>query len=140
MKNKHDPTLDSIVVTLAAKTIKERKGGLKQILSEWKQSDGEKLTWWYKLGNAPKNPVIWVYWVLGGRIRCRSRLAGIVKTREMQFSDQSKPLYGKVWLVLFNFEPIPRAQQIDMQGFQGFRYFNSTDHEIKRHFKPMLEG
>lgn len=117
---------DAILVTLSQQTIKDRQGGLRQILEEWRNSDGENLTWWYRIGHPPKHLVIWVYWVIGGRIRWKSKLYMIEENRTFQFSGRSQPMYGKAWLGLFDFEPIPRRQQIQHKGFQGFRYF---DHE-----------
>lgn len=118
---------DSILITLSQQTIKDRRGGFRKIIQEWKDSDGYSLMWWYKCGTAPKDPekVNYVYWVIKGRIRYRCRLAHIVKDKWMKFSEQSKPMYAKNWLVLFDFEPVPRDLQIDRKGFQGFRYFNS---------------
>lgn len=117
---------DAILVTLSQQTIKDRRGGLRQILREWQASDGENLTWWYRTGTMPKHLVIWVYWVIGGRVRWKSKLLMIEENRTFQFSGRSEPMYGKTWLGLFDFEPIPRRQQISVKGFQGFRYF---DHE-----------
>lgn len=119
--------LDSIVVTMSQQTIKERAGGYKQICREWIDADGENSTWWYRCGNAPKRPwnIVWVYWVVKGRIRWRSRLLEIQKDKEMLFGGQNTPKYAKAWLVMFDFERIPRTRQIEMKGFQGFRYFNS---------------
>lgn len=118
---------DSILITLSQKTIKDRRGGFKKILEEWRSADGEQSTWWYKCGTAPKDPenVNWVYWVVKGRIRYRARLLDVVKDREIQFTNQSKPMFAKRWLVLFDFEQIPRRLQINRKGFQGFRYFDS---------------
>lgn len=116
---------DSILVTLSLQTIKERRGGFRAIVNEWRKSDGNT-AWWYKCGTAPKAPenIVWVYWTIGGRIRWRCRLLQVVNDLEIQFSTHSRPLYSKRWLVLFDFEPIPRAQQIEHKGFQGFRYYN----------------
>lgn len=117
---------DSILITLSQKTIAERRGGYRQIITEWKSADGDPITWWYRLGTAPRHSenIEWVYWVVKGRIRWRCRLAGIEKNKEMRFSNQSKPMYGKNWLILFDFEEIPRHLQPLRKGFQGFRYFH----------------
>lgn len=113
---------DSIVITLSQQTIKERRGGLRQILNEWRDSDGEKTTWWYKCGAAPKVEIVNVYWVIGGRVRWKSKLLQVERDKWMMFSPGT-PMYGKCWLILFDFEPIPRRDQVYMKGFQGFRYF-----------------
>lgn len=116
--------LRSIVLTLSQQTIADRRGGYRAILSEWANSDGENLTWWYKCGNAPKEPnqILYVYWVVKGRIRYRCRLLEVVKNTEMTFGTRT--MFAKNWLVLFDFEPIPRDQQVTMKGFQGFRYYD----------------
>lgn len=118
------PDTDAIVVTLSMQTIKERRGGLRQILAEWRDADGERSTWWYKCGTAPTREILTVYWVIGGRVRYKAKLATIERNKEMRFSNRTAPMFGKVWLVLFDFEPIPKDRQIVMKGFQGFRYAN----------------
>lgn len=119
---------NSIVITLSQQTIKERRGGYKKIISEWLISDGELTTWWYKIGTAPKKAedIEWVYWVINGRIRWRCRLLQIEKNMEKQFGEAGNVMYSKNWLVLFDFESLPKLQQIKKQGFQGFRYFDET--------------
>ena len=113
---------DAIVVTLSQQTIKDRRGGLRTILKEWRDSDGENRVWLYRLGNAPKHDIQEVYWVIAGRIRWKSKFAGIDQRVTIKFGERT--LRGKAWLILFDFEPIPRKQQIALKGFQGFRYFN----------------
>jgi len=129
-KRKHSAEDDAIVVTLSMNTIRERRGGLRQILTEWHDADGERSTWWYKCGTAPTRDVVTVFWVIGGRIRYKSTLADIRRNETMRFSNRTAPMFGKVWLVLFDFQPIPRDQQIPMKGFQGFRYINSNQFNI----------
>lgn len=114
---------ESIVITLSGQTIKDRRGGLRQILQEWRAADGENSVWWYRTGTVPKDLVLFVYWVIAGRVRWKSKMFMIEEDKTMQFSNQSKPMYGKVWFGLFDFEPIPRKEQVNMKGFQGFRYF-----------------
>lgn len=116
------PDTDAIVVTLSQQTIKERRGGLRQILAEWHDADGERSTWWYKCGTAPTRDIVTVYWVIGGRVRYKAKLAGIERNKEMTFGQTT--MFGRAWLVMFDFELIPRRKQIYMKGFQGFRYAN----------------
>lgn len=123
-KPKHSPEHDAIVVTLSMNTIRERRGGLRQILAEWRDADGERSTWWYKCGAAPTREIVNVFWVIGGRIRYKSTLLAIERNKTMMFTVGT-PMFGKAWLILFDFEPIPRHRQIEMKGFQGFRYINS---------------
>lgn len=118
------PDTTAIIVTLSMQTIKERRGGFRQILSEWQDADGDSSTWWYKCSVKPKRDIISVYWVINGRVRYKSKLAGTEVYKNMKFSNQDTPKFGRAWLVLFDFEPIPKRQQIVMKGFQGFRYAN----------------
>lgn len=117
---------DSIIITLSQRTIKERKGGYGAIIKDWVSSNGDPLTWWYKCGNAPKHPerIAWVFWSIGGAIRWKCRLSHIEKDREVEFGH-GVTMYAKNWLVLFDFEPIPKKYQISKKGFQGFRYADS---------------
>lgn len=117
--------IDAILITLSQKTIKERRGGIRTIFMEWSNADGEKSTWSYKVGNAPKHEVLWVYWVIGGRVRWRSRILAVHKKKWVRFSNRSTDMFG-TWIEMFDFEPIPRKEQFDQKGFQGFRYHESS--------------
>ena len=128
---------DAIILTLSGETIKKRKGGLRQILKEWKDADGNTL-WYYKSGTAPKDEVQTVYWVIAGRIRWKSKLAFIERNQAKKFSNHSEPIFGKVWFALFDFEPIPRSQQAECKGFQGFRYFFDNQTKFTTHARLFL--
>jgi len=112
---------EAIVITLSQQTIKDRKGGYRQIIEEW-ESCTDTWFWYYKCGNAPKMPVTTIYWVIMGRIRWKCLLIDIDRDKWIQFSNRTAPMYAKAWLILTDFEPIPRRQQIIQKGFQGFRY------------------
>ena len=118
---------DAILVTLSQATIKDRVGGYRQIIQEWLQSDGERVIWHYKCGNLPKRDVVWVYWVIGGKVRWRARVMETHKNKEMTFTDRdgSNPrrLTGN-FLALIDFEQLPHPQ-VNRKGFQGFRYYQS---------------
>lgn len=122
MKTMQPP--DGIILTLSQRTIQQRRGGYKQIVQEWKDSNGEKMTWWYRSGTAPRDTsnIEWVYWVVAGRIRWRCRLLEIEKNVTKMFSV-GNPMFGKNWFVMFDFEPIPKHLQVEHKGFQGFRYY-----------------
>lgn len=115
----------AIAITLSQQTIKERIGGYKRILTEWANADGEHSTWWYKCATLPRYPekIKYVYWVIKGRIRYRSLLVEVVKNKTMKFDGNPNLFENSNFLVLVDFEEIPRKQQIVMKGFQGFRYF-----------------
>lgn len=119
---------DSILITLSLHTIKKRSGGLRQIINEWLASDGERQFWYYKVGNAPKSPerILNVFWIINKRVRWKCKLFHVERDRpEITFTD-GRTMAAKSWLVLFDFEPIPRSMQLDIRGFQGFRYFDSS--------------
>lgn len=127
-----EPT-DSILVTLSKATIAEygrqtyqRGIGFSRIIKDWLAADGENGTWSYKLANAPKMEIVWVYWVIGGKIRWRSRVLEIHRNKTIQFSNRSEPMFAKVWLEMFDFEKLPRPY-IERKGFQGFRYYYPED-------------
>ena len=116
---------DSILVTLSQAIIKERDGGYKKIIQEWLASDGENLSWWFRMGNAPKREFLYIYWVVAGRIRYRC-LATMYPSDQVTLDD-GRILDGKNWACCFDFEAIPRALQLNKKGFQGFRYFDSSN-------------
>lgn len=120
---------DSIMVTLSRNTIKNRKGGFKEIVQEWLEMDGIHYTWYYKLSSGPKDPsrISWVYWVIGNRVRYRSRVLEVERKKAMIFSHDQKPIFARAWLVCFDFEAIPRRSQVYFKGFQGFRYINHLE-------------
>ena len=116
-----DERPEAIIITLSQKTIAERKGGYRQIVEEW-ESCTDTWFWWYKCGNAPIHPVTTIYWVVMGRIRWKCLLVDIRRNETMRFSNRTEPIYAKAWLMLTDFEAIPRRAQIERKGFQGFRY------------------
>lgn len=123
---------DSIVITLSQSIIKERKGGYKEIVKEWLNADGEKGgVWCYKCHVLPKYPdkVLWVYWVISGRIRWKCKMAGTFKNRTIDFPGQNKSITGN-WLIVMCFEPIPKKIQIEMKGFRGFKYLEDGSKRI----------
>lgn len=52
--------------------------------------------------------------------------------------NHSEPIFGKVWFALFDFEPIPRSQQAECKGFQGFRYFFDNQTKFTSHARLFL--
>ena len=115
---------DSIIITLSKQTIKERRGGLRQILKEWSASDGDNKVWGYMMRNVPTQEIINVYWVIAGRIRWKCKIAEVRQNRWKRLGRGGKvEEYSTYCVFLFDFEPIPRIDQMEMKGFQGFRYF-----------------
>lgn len=116
---------DALLITLSQSQIK--KQGYKNIAKEWEKIDGDPLTWWYKMATAPKHldRIIWVYWIVKGRIRWRCRYVGIEKDKAMEFGNRPGEHYAKVWLILVDFERIPRSEQVEQKGIRGFRYWRS---------------
>lgn len=114
-----DPTTDSLLITLSMQVLKEQyEGGYRQVIKDWQAADGDPTFWMFLMKNRlPKSldKIVYVYWVLGGKIRWRCKYAGLEPT--------SKELWGYNWMLLFDFEKLP--VQIPYKGFQGFRYYNS---------------
>ena len=87
----------------------------------WKICDGEQSIWWFTISAKPKHDIQWAYIVIGGKVRWRARVAGYeYEEGEKTFSDGHK-VKGKLWILLFDFEQLPRPHQ-KMKGFRGFRY------------------
>ena len=116
-----DERPEAIIITLSQQTIKDRRGGYRQIVEEW-ESRTDSALWYYRCGNAPVHDITTVYWVVMGRIRWKCLLVGIKRHEFMLFSNRTEPMYAKAWLMLTDFEAIPRRAQIERKGFQGFRY------------------
>ncbi len=116
-----DERPEAIILTIGQKLIQTRPGGYAKIVKEWNACNDSSL-WYYNLPNAPVHPITTVYIVVMGRIRWKCLLVGIERDKAIQFSNSPEPMYAKAWLMLTDFEAIPRRAQIERKGFQGFRY------------------
>lgn len=115
---------DAIILTLSQRIIKERPGGFRQILKEWSEANGEPYTWSYRVKSVPKQDITTVFWVIGGRIRYKSKVLDKHRNQTIQFVNRPITMTGN-WVEMFDFEPIPKNKQQSYQGFQGFRYTDS---------------
>lgn len=117
----------AIAVTLSQQTIADRKGGFKTILEEWNNPD---IIWYYRCGNLPKfTELLYVFWVIGGRYRYVSVIAGMEKDKTMRFVRENgtfAEMHGN-WILNIDYKPIPRRYQEPRKGFQGFRYIQEED-------------
>ena len=111
---------DSILITLGQDQIKSY-GGFKNVLTEWRKCNGSPLFWYQAIHQLPKQKVVYVYWVIGGKIRYKSKLFDIDHGHNGPMIKHTSPN----WLVCFDFEHIPKLSQLERKGFQGFRYFCS---------------
>lgn len=123
MKNWEYPST-TILVTLTEKDIRDRPGGLKQIVKEWKYTDGETLSWWYRTDVPPSKAVTVVYWVIDGVVRYRSKLDQVHLNKKVHFPDKPRPTFGAVWFSLSNFESLPPDQHKEVKRFSGWKYIN----------------
>lgn len=112
-----------ILVNLTWEDIKE-KGGIKNIVREWKYSDGVLFSWWYRVDLAPSKIVTTVYWVVGGVVRYRSNLDRVELDKKIQFPNKTRPTFGRVWLNLSNFEALKPDQRVPVKRFAGWKYVN----------------
>ena len=109
---------DGIYITISSKQIKER--GYKSILNDFFYSDGEKAFYHYKLSLKPKKEFIWVYFVIGNKVRFRARFLEYIENQELDFID-GRSVHANLWLVCYGFEKMPFPLE-ERKGFQGFRY------------------
>lgn len=115
---------NTILVTLTEKDIRDRQGGLKQIIKEWKYSNGVTLSWWYRTDFSPSLGVTVVYWVIDGVVRYQSKLDQVHLNKKVHFPDKPRATFGAVWFSLSNFESLPPAQRKEVKRFAGWKYIN----------------
>lgn len=111
---------DCLIITISMSMIKEHgyRNWLRNFLYAMSQEDW---TYWMRQGSQPKvKRLLYVYLVIGGKIRFRTNFVMSEGTGWKQFSDGRK-MYGKAWITLCG--PVTRPiVPIQMKGFQGFRY------------------
>lgn len=99
--------------------IKVKDSTINKVLRDAKAGDNFIFNW--ALSNKPKHEFIWVYIVIGNKVRWRARFAGYDEDNpEKTFSD-GRRWTSTYWLLLFDFEKLPRPYE-HRKGFQGFRY------------------
>ena len=112
---------DAIVCTISATCIKDQPNGYRGLIEAFDLCDGDRQIFYWRMSNKPKQEVIWLYLVIGNKVRWRARILDFQPAGYMEFED-GRCLFAKCWVRLFDFERLP-APQKEMRGFQGFRYF-----------------
>ena len=110
---------EGIIVTVSRKYLKERgeRNWLKDFM---KAMDDESYTYWLRLGSRPKREVLYIYLVLGNKIRYRYTFVMYEKGGSFNTSD-GRIIFANCWLV--GAGPLVRPEvEIRRRGFQGFRY------------------
>ena len=111
--------IDSIYVTLGADQLKEKP--YREQINSFLKCDGENYIFNWALSNKPKKEFVWVYIVIGNKVRWRARFVGYDQDNpEKTFSDGRRWRCTN-WLLLVDFEKLPRPYE-HKKGFQGFRY------------------
>jgi hypothetical protein len=113
---------EAILITFPLSMVKEG-GGYKAFLStleELNQVEGS--CWLNKCRNKPKHDVLYVYGVIGGKVRCRFVYAGY-GTGPVDVIRANGTRDTVSWSRLILTGPVVMAPiPIDQRGFQGFRY------------------
>lgn len=74
----------------------------------------------FRVGNKPRFEVLYVYLLIGGKIRYRANLVSYDPPGYF-ISNAGNSLWGNCWIVICG--PLVRAPEIiRRKGFQGFRY------------------
>lgn len=110
--------IDSIYVTLGANQLKEKP--YREQVKDWLRCDGENFIFNWSLPNKPKREFVWVYIVIGNKVRWRARFIGFDQKRNKTFSD-GRTWSANNWMLLVDFEKMPKPYE-HKKGFQGFRY------------------
>jgi hypothetical protein len=110
---------DGIMITISAGMLKER--GIRDWLGDFLSAmNSDDHTYWYRLGCIPKQEVLYIYFVVGGKVKYRYNFVMYEGPGEMEFTN-GKIMDAKAWLV--GCGPVVRAPyEIRRKGFRGFRY------------------
>lgn len=110
---------DGIYVTLGQAQLKEKP--YKAQIESFLRCDGENAIYNWALKNKPKEDFLWVYIVIGNKVRWKARFVGWDIDEENKTFSDGRRWSSTRWMILVDFEPLPKPQQ-SMKGFQGFRY------------------
>ena len=108
---------DGIIITISQQYLNER-GRLNWLRDFMKAMDTEGWSYWMRLGNRPKHEVLYIYLILGSRIRYRMNFV-MYEEGGVFHTNDGRDITAKNWLV--GCGPLVRGN-IKMKGFQGFRY------------------
>lgn len=111
-------TAANLYITIGADQVKEK--GWRNMLQDMLRCDGDRVIYWWRLGNQPKREINEVFIVVGNKVRVKAKFAGYADGGETTFDD-GRTMYAKCWMLLFDFELLP-APHKKRKGFQGFRY------------------
>ncbi len=114
---------DSIYVTLGAAQLKEKP--YREQIKDFLKCDGENFFFNWAINNKPKKDFIWVYIVVGNKVRWRARFIGYDEDNPDKTFSDGRRWKSTIWLLLIDFEKL-RAPYKNMKGFQGFRYKNDN--------------
>lgn len=117
---------DGIIVTLPVAFFQERKMSpadferyFVKVMSE------EDCLWHYKLTNLPKQDVLYVYFVFDGFLQYRLNLVQYERGTEKVFNDTPDGIeryFEPTNWVICSGPAVKCPTEIQMKGFQGFRY------------------
>lgn len=110
---------DGIIITISQALIKERsyRNWLKNYLDAM---SNENWTYWMRLGAKPKFEVLYVYLVIGNKVRFRSKLVCYANDSTQTFPS-GVIITARAWCIMCG--PVVKPPyEIPMKGFRGFRY------------------
>ena len=110
---------EGIIVTISGKYLKER--GMKEWYRDFLRAmEDETYTYWLRLCSRPRQEVLYIYLVIGNRVRYRYQFVMYEKGGSFNTAD-GRIIFANCWLV--GVGPLVRPEQeIRRRGFQGFRY------------------
>jgi hypothetical protein len=110
---------DGIIITISQNLLKER-GARNWLKDYFDAMDRENYTYWMRLGTIPKIEVLYIYLVIGNKVKYRSKFV-CFKHGSTETFENGKTITAKAWVVICG--PIVKApHEIPMKGFRGFRY------------------
>lgn len=111
---------EGIIITISAGMLKEK--GLPHWTRNFLEAMAtDEMTYWMRLGNKPKHEPMYVYLLIGRKIRYRALFVKF-DTGHMTFTD-GKEMTARTWCVLCGPLAKPqRGSEPEMKGFRGFRY------------------
>lgn len=110
--------VDSIYVTLGRDQLKEKP--YREQIKDFLICDGDKYIFSWIMSQKPTKDFIWVYIVIGNRVRWRARFIGWAENKTYELLD-GRIIKGNYIAQLIDFEKLPRQYEVK-KGFQGFRY------------------
>lgn len=113
--------IEGIAITISAGMLKE-KGYRNWLRNFHGCMCNEGCVYYMRLGAKPRhdNKLLYVYLVIGNKVRYRAYYAGAQDASEVTFDD-GKTMYARAWIRMAG--PVEKpAVPMEMKGFRGFRY------------------